>query len=246
MQSAPHLGQINNDLNPDRLRMTTMVSNHCGQLNQYDREPHVTTDPRLDYPATRRNRDPILAVLREVLPASGTVLEISSGSGQHVAHFAEALQNLRWQPTDIDASVFPSIAAWTGHLDNVAPPALLDVTSDDWPLVQCDAAVCANMIHIAPWTACLGLLDGVSKRLGPAAPLCLYGPFKRGGVHTSPSNATFDESLRARNADWGVRDLDEVAREAKLRGLVLERVFEMPANNLTVIFRTERSPYLAE
>jgi Protein of unknown function (DUF938) len=207
----------------------------------------VPTDSRLDYPATQRNRDAILAVLREVLPASGTVLEIASGSGQHVAHFAEALQNLRWQPTDIDASVFPSIAAWTRHLDNVAPPALLDVTSDDWPLVQCDAVVCANMIHIAPWTACLGLLDGVSKRLGPAAPLCLYGPFKRGGAHTSSSNASFDESLRARNADWGVRDLDEVAREAKLRALVLERVIEMPANNLTVIFRHDApSTNLAE
>jgi hypothetical protein len=197
----------------------------------------VPTDPRLDYPATQRNREPILAVLREVLPANGTVLEIASGSGQHVAHFAEALQNLRWQPTDIDVSVLPSIAAWTSHLGNVEPPALLDVTSDDWPLARFEAAICANMIHIAPWVACLGLLDGVSKRLGPAAPLCLYGPFKRGGAHTAPSNAAFDESLRARNADWGVRDLDEVVQEARLRGLSLDRVFEMPANNLSVVFR---------
>lgn len=201
----------------------------------------MMTDSRLDYPATRRNRDAILLVLREVLPANGTVLEVASGSGQHVAHFAETLQNLRWQPTDIDASVLPSIAAWTGHLDNVAPPALLDVTSDDWPLAQCEAVVCANMIHISPWTACLGLLDGVSKRLGPGAPLCLYGPFKRNGAHTAPSNAAFDESLRARNADWGVRDLDEVAHEAALRGLALDRVFEMPANNLTVVFRRSLS-----
>jgi hypothetical protein len=202
--------------------------------------PIVPTDPRLDYPATRRNRDPILAVLREILPASGTVLEIASGSGQHVAHFAEALQNLRWQPTDVDPSVLPSIVAWTCHLGNVEPPALLDVTSDDWPLGRCEAVLCANMIHISPWSACLGLLDGVSKRLGPAAPLCLYGPFKRDGAHTAPSNADFDESLRARNVDWGVRDLDEVSREAKLRGLVLDRVFEMPANNLSVVFRLNR------
>jgi hypothetical protein len=213
----------------------------------------VATDPRLDYPATGRNRAPILAVLREILPASGTVLEIASGSGQHVAHFAEALQNLRWQPTDVDPSVLPSIAAWTGHLDNVAPPTVLDVTSPDWhrqgrrvpetdwPLARFEAVLCANMIHIAPWAACLGLLDGVSKRLGPAAPLCLYGPFKRDGAHTAPSNAAFDESLRARNADWGVRDLDEVAHEARLRGLVLDRVFEMPANNLTVVFRRDPS-----
>lgn len=196
----------------------------------------MTTDPRLDYPATRRNRDALLLVLREVLPSSGTVLEIASGSGQHVAHFAESLQNLRWRPTDGDASVLESIAAWTRHLDNVEPPAVLDVTSDDWPLAHCEAVVCANMIHIAPWTACLGLLDGVSKRLGPGAPLCLYGPFKRNGAHTAPSNAAFDESLRARNADWGVRNLDDVAHEAGLRGLVLDRVFEMPANNLTVVF----------
>lgn len=201
----------------------------------------MPTDSRLDYPATRRNRDAILLVLREVLPASGTVLEVASGSGQHVAHFAETLQNLRWQPTDIDASVLPSIAAWTGHLDNVAPPTLLDVTSDDWPLARCEAVVCANMIHISPWTACLGLLDGVSKRLGPGAPLCLYGPFKRNGAHTAPSNAAFDESLRARNADWGVRDLDEVALEAARRGLELDRVFEMPANNLTAVFRRSLS-----
>jgi hypothetical protein len=198
----------------------------------------MSTDPRLDYPATRRNRDAILLVLREVLPASGTVLEIASGSGQHVAHFAESLQNLRWQPTDIDASVLESIVAWTKHLDNVAPPAVLDVTSDDWPLARCEAVLCANMIHIAPWSACLGLLDGVSTRLGPGAPLCLYGPFKRNGAHTAPSNASFDESLRARNADWGVRDLDEVEHEANVRGLALDRVFEMPANNLTAVFRT--------
>jgi hypothetical protein len=199
----------------------------------------VTTDPRLDYPATQRNRDPILAVLREVLPASGTVLEVASGSGQHVAHFAQALPNLRWQPTDLDTSLFSSIAAWAGHLDNVAPPALLDVTTDDWPLARCEAVFCANMIHIAPWAACLGLLDGSSKRLGQGAPLCLYGPFKRNGAHTAPSNAAFEERLRAQNPEWGVRDLDEVAREAQQRGLALARVFEMPANNLAVVFQRQ-------
>jgi hypothetical protein len=180
-----------------------------------------------------------LTVLRQVLPTSGTVLEIASGSGQHVAHFAEALPNLRWQPTDVDASVLPSIAAWTRHLDNVAPPLSLDVTGEDWPLVHFDAVFCANMIHIAPWAACLGLLDGVSKRLGQGAPLCLYGPFKRNGAHTAPSNESFDADLRARNADWGVRDLDEVAREAMSRSLALARVFEMPANNLAAVFQRQ-------
>lgn len=197
----------------------------------------MSDDPRLDYPATARNREPLLKVLREVLPASGTLLEVASGSGQHAAHFAAAFVQLRWQPTDVDASVFESIAAWTGSLPNVAAPVRLDVTSDEWPLEACDAVFCANMIHIAPWEACLGLLDGVATRLRPGAPLCLYGPFMRAGAHTAPSNASFDESLRARNPTWGVRDLDVVANEAKLRNLVLDRVFEMPANNLTVVFR---------
>lgn len=196
------------------------------------------TDPRLDYPATRRNREAILEVLREVLPSAGTVLEIASGSGQHVAFFAEALPDeLRWQPTDLDESVFPSIAAWTEHLQNVAPPARLDATTDSWPLDACDAVICANMIHIAPWEACLGLLDGVSRRLRSSGSLCLYGPFKRGSAHTAPSNEAFDRSLKSRDPSWGVRELELVEQEAKSRGLVLDRVFEMPANNLSVVFR---------
>jgi hypothetical protein len=200
----------------------------------------VSTDPRLDYPATRRNREPILEVLREVLPATGTVLEVASGSGQHVAFFAEALSDtLRWQPTDLDEAVFPSIAAWTEHLPNVAVPARLDATTNTWPLEACDAVICANMIHIAPWEACLGLLDGVSRRLRVGGPLCLYGPFKREFSHTAPSNEAFDRSLKARDPSWGVRDLEFVEKEAKSRGLDLDRVFEMPANNLTVVFRRQ-------
>ncbi|MFO7564219.1 MAG: DUF938 domain-containing protein [Enhygromyxa sp.] len=197
----------------------------------------MSDDPRLDYPATRRNRDAILAVLREVLPASGTVLELASGSGQHVAHFASALPKLRWQPSDLDSALFTSIAAWTQALTNVAQPLTLDVTSNPWPIERCKAVMCANMIHIAPWEACLGMLDGVARTLEGDGPLCLYGPFKRGGAHTAPSNAEFDRSLQARDPRWGVRDLDEVAKEANRRGLALDRVFEMPANNLTVVFR---------
>jgi hypothetical protein len=200
----------------------------------------VSEDPRLDYPATQRNREVILAVLREVLPARGTVLELASGSGQHVAFFASALPQLRWQPSDHDASVFASIAAWTADLDNVAAPMKIDTVNPDWPLSPgwaCDAAICANMIHISPWAACLGLLDGVSQCLREGAPLCLYGPFMRGGVHTAPSNEAFDQSLRARDPSWGIRDLDVVERAAKRRGLVLDRVFEMPANNLSAVFR---------
>jgi SAM-dependent methyltransferase len=202
----------------------------------------VSDDPRLDYPATRRNRDALLTVLQRVLPGSADgssklVLEIASGSGQHVAHFAAAMTHLRWQPSDIDSAVFASIAAWTGELDNVASPIAIDVTESRWPIERCDAVVCANMIHIAPWSACLGLLDGVARILVEDGLLCLYGPFKRGGVHTAQSNEAFDESLRSRNPSWGVRDLDVVADEANRRGLALADVFEMPANNLSAVFR---------
>jgi hypothetical protein len=192
---------------------------------------------RLDYPATQRNRDPILAVLREVLPLDGVVLELASGSGQHVAHFAAALPNLHWQPSDREPDLFASIEAWTEDLTNVAKPLTLDVTSNHWPIERCDAVMCANMIHIAPWVACLGLLDGVARILDGDGPLCLYGPFKRNGTHTAPSNEAFDRSLQDRNPAWGVRDLDEVTKEANYRGFALDRVFEMPANNLTAVFR---------
>jgi hypothetical protein len=197
----------------------------------------VSEDARLDYPATNRNREPILTVLREVLPNHGVVLELASGSGQHVAHFAAALPNLHWQPSDRDPDLFTSIAAWTNGLTNVAKPLAIDVTSNRWPIARCDAVMCANMIHIAPWDACLGLLDGVARTLENDGPLCLYGPFKRNGTHTAPSNEAFDRSLKERNPSWGVRDLDEVTKEANSRGFALDRVFEMPANNLTVVFR---------
>lgn len=195
------------------------------------------SDPRLDYPATRRNREPILTVLREVLPESGTVLEIASGSGQHVAHFAAALPNLSWQPSDRDPKLLASIAAWSEALSNVCDPIVLDVISSHWPIARCDAVVCANMIHIAPWQACVGMFDGVARTLVGEGPLCLYGPFKRGGIHTAPSNEAFDASLRERDPDWGVRDLDDVAKVANDRGFALDRVIAMPANNLTVVFR---------
>lgn len=182
-----------------------------------------------------------MAVLREVLSTTpATVLELASGSGQHVAFFARALSHLRWQPSDHDPSVFASIEAWTADLDNVVAPMQIDAAAPHWssdPDFGCDAVICANMIHIAPWTACLGLLDGVSRYLCEAGPLCLYGPFMRGGVHTAPSNEAFDTSLRSRDPSWGVRDLDVVEQAAGQRGLTLDRVFEMPANNLLVVFR---------
>lgn len=192
---------------------------------------------RLDYPATQRNRDPILSVLREVLPERGRVLEIASGSGQHVAYFGASLPELEWQPSDRDDELFASIRSWCDGLANITEPVCIDVTSPNWPVESADVIYCANMIHIAPWSACLGLLDGAAKTLTTMGLLCLYGPFMREGRHTSKSNSRFDVSLRSRNPSWGVRDLDVVEEEAKSRKLKLIRVEQMPANNLFVVFR---------
>lgn len=196
-------------------------------------------DPRRHAPAAARNRDAILAVLRNVLPARGTVLEIASGTGEHAAHFAAALPGLVWQPSDGDDDALTSIDAWAAD-SGAAPirPALhLDVTETPWPVAQVDAVFCANMIHIAPWQAALSLLSEAGRILTKGGPLILYGPFMRDGQHTAPSNEDFDRSLRARNPEWGVRDLAEVAGHADAAGLRLEETVSMPANNLTVIFR---------
>jgi hypothetical protein len=196
---------------------------------------------RLSSPSAQRNRGPILDVLRRVLPATGRVLEIASGSGEHVVFFAPALPNLTWQPSDPDPAALESIRAWIAHerLANVLDPLVLDVARARWAysLDKVDAVVCINMIHIAPWEACLGLFYGCEVLLPPGGPLVLYGPFMRGGVHTAPSNAAFDESLRRQDLRWGVRELDDVVREAALRGFCLAEAVEMPANNLTLVFR---------
>jgi SAM-dependent methyltransferase len=197
-------------------------------------------DGRRFAPATERNRGPILAVLERVLPPRGLVLEISSGTGEHAVAFAERLRGLDFQPTDVDADALASIEAWRQHagLANVRAPLALDVHRTPWPLADApDAMLCCNMIHIAPWSARLALLDGAGEWLAPGAPLVLYGPFREGGVHTALSNAAFDANLRERDARWGVRDLDEVAAEAALRGLALEELVAMPANNRTAVLR---------
>jgi hypothetical protein len=194
-------------------------------------------DVRLDYPATGRNREPILEVLRRVLPARGVVLELASGSGQHAAYFARQLPHLTWQPTDVEEPALASIAAWTAHeaLPNVLPPIRLSATDASWP--PADAVFCANLVHIAPWEVALGLLAGASRSLGSGAPLVLYGPYRVGGAHTAPSNEAFDASLRARNPAWGVRDVEAVVAEADARGFVLAEMVQMPANNLTLVLR---------
>lgn len=193
----------------------------------------------LRYPATQRNREPILAVLARVLPPTGVVLEIASGSGEHAAYFAARLSGIVWQPSDREPALLSSIRAHaaTSGAVNIRPPALLDVGSDPWPIAQADAVVATNMIHVAPWSGCLALLRGAARTLPARAPLFLYGPFKRAGRHTAASNEAFDRSLRAQDARWGVRDLDEITEAAEIHGLHLDEIVEMPANNLGVVFR---------
>ncbi len=189
-------------------------------------------------PAAERNKGPILEVLRTVLPASGTVLEIASGTGQHVVHFARALPALVWQPSEPDDELRSVIVRRLAAeaLPNVLEPLPLDVHGLPWPIARADAIFCSNMIHIAPWSAAIALFRGAGALLGPASLLVLYGPFKIGGAHTAPSNEAFDESLRARNPAWGVRDLDGVAALAAEHAFVLRERVQMPANNLTVVF----------
>jgi hypothetical protein len=173
------------------------------------------------------------------------VLEIASGSGEHIVHFARALPQLRFRPSDPEAAARASVDAWVRHeeLTNVAPAASLDVAGHGpWPLTHAEAVLCINMIHIAPWAAAEGLLRGAAHTLAPRGVLYLYGPYKQGSRHTAPSNEEFDQSLRARNAAWGVRDLDEVTALAAAHGFSRPTVIPMPANNLSVIFRKDALP----
>ncbi|MBX9911290.1 MAG: DUF938 domain-containing protein [Beijerinckiaceae bacterium] len=194
---------------------------------------------RLFAPATLRNRDAILAVLRDILPARGFVLEVASGSGEHIVHVAAALPGLTFQPSDPSAEALASIAAWTRDQDlrNVLPPLRIDATADNWPVDRADAILCINMIHIAPWAATEGLFRNAGRILRVGGPLYLYGPFRRPGRDLEPGNAAFDESLRERNAEWGLRGLDAVEALAKGAGFGEAQVIEMPANNLSVVLR---------
>jgi len=197
------------------------------------------TDDRRSAPAALRNRDPILDVLREILPDRGLVLEIASGSGEHVIHFARHLPQLTFQPSDPDEGARASVAAWIADsgLGNIRAPIALDAAAPPWPIMQADAIICINMIHISPWRATEGLFDGAAAVLPAGAPLYLYGPYRRRDVPTAPSNEAFDESLRTRDPAWGLRLLEDVAARAARSGFALERVVEMPANNLSVVFR---------
>ncbi|MDJ0785544.1 MAG: DUF938 domain-containing protein [Myxococcota bacterium] len=195
-----------------------------------------------DAPATRRNRDAILEVLAARLTSDARVLEVSSGTGQHAAHFGSAMPGVHWQPTEADAGAFASISAWAreARATNVAEPLLLDATAPSWSLpepARFDAVFNANLIHIAPWEVALGLLAGTARHLLPDGQLLLYGPFLEDEVETAPSNLAFDASLRERDPRFGIRRRENVERAAAERGLRLEERIIMPANNLMLCFR---------
>lgn len=189
--------------------------------------------------ATARNSEPIAAVLEAELPASGTVLEIASGSGEHAVFFARRFPNLLWQPSDLDLDALASIAAWReeGNATNLLPPVQLDASSARWPIERADALVCVNMVHISPWKATEGLLAGAAATLPPGAPLIIYGPFLEKEVETAESNVAFDASLKARNPAWGLRDRSELDLLAERAGFTRSARHGMPANNLTLVYR---------
>lgn len=198
------------------------------------------TDRRLHSPAATRNRQPILEVLQQALPEQARILEVASGSGQHAVHLAAAMPGWEWQPSDPDPRALASIAAWQEQagLPNLRKPLELEVTGD-WPPWTWDAIVAINLLHISPWAVTQALMARAGEGLGPRGMLYLYGAFRREGRHTAPSNEGFDADLRARDPRWGIRDLETVVAEAEHHGLALERVVEMPANNLSVLFTRE-------
>ena len=190
-------------------------------------------------PAAARNREPILQVLRDILPRPALVLEIASGTGEHAVWFSGALPELIWQPTDLDPDALSSIAARRDRegSSNLLPPLHLDAAADTWPVAQADAVIAINMVHIAPWSSTEGLIAGAARVLTPGGLLFLYGPFRERGEHTSAGNAAFDTDLRARDPSWGIRDLNEITVLAGQHGFKAPERIPMPANNLSVVFR---------
>ena len=194
---------------------------------------------RRSAPAALRNREPIADVLAGWLPASGLVLEIASGTGEHAIFFAERFPQLDWQPSDVHSSALSSIAAWRekAQLPNVLAALAIDAASADWPIDRADAILSINMVHISPWTSALGLLSGAQRLLAPGAPLIMYGPWLKGDVDTVPSNLEFDSELKRRDPEWGLRRVEDFAAAAEERGLGLEATRAMPANNLMLLLR---------
>ena len=198
-------------------------------------------DARQHAPATERNRQPILEILKQVIAPGSNILEIASGTGEHGVFLASHLRSCRWLPSDINPQARASIVAWKDatKVDNLELPLSIDVMQKNWQeQITADITAIANinMIHISPWAACLGLMSGAEELLKPGGILYLYGPYKRDGKHTSKSNISFDLSLRDRNPQWGIRDLEAVIAAAAAAQLSLQQIVEMPANNLSVIF----------
>lgn len=194
---------------------------------------------KLTSPSTARNREPIAAVLGDILPETGLVLEIASGAGEHAVFFARRFAQLDWQPSDPDPDALLSIEAHAADagLANLREPFILDAAGDTWSVDRADAILCINMVHISPWAATQGLMGGAARLLPPGAPLVLYGPYRRLDLPTAPSNEAFDRSLRTRNAGWGLRNVTDVEQEAARHGLAFDRLVEMPANNIVLVFR---------
>ena len=206
---------------------------------------NTPADQRKFAPATQRNREPILELLLQILPQHGTILEIASGTGEHATFFSYHLAPRQWLPSDPNPELRASISAWTEFFpcEAMQPPLDLDASSPIWPVEKeiipqppISAIVNINMIHISPWSACLGLMAGAGRILPPGGILYLYGPYKQNGEHTAPSNADFDESLQAQNPAWGVRNLEDVVKSAEAQNLTLIKVHPMPANNFSLVF----------
>ena len=190
-------------------------------------------------PATLRNREPIAEILAEELPQAGRVLEIAAGTGEHAVFFAARFPMLEWVPSDPDAGVLASIAAYRADYpgENLAEPVMLDAAAGDWPVERADAALCINMVHISPWQASIGLFEGAARLLDKGAPLILYGPYFEDGVEPAPSNLDFDRSLKLRNPEWGIRKLADFDALAERSGFIRTARRAMPANNLTLVYR---------
>jgi hypothetical protein len=215
---------------------------------------HLSTDARQYAPATQRNREPILEVLLRVMPTNGNILEIASGTGEHAFFLAPRLSPRQWIPSDPNPVLRASIEAWRSCLwqpeernrvpvENLHLPLDINARESVWSIeeqgIEVAAMVNINMIHIAPWSACLGLMAGAGRLLSSGGILYLYGPFKRGGEHTASSNLAFDRSLREQNSQWGVRNLEDVIAAANVQGLSLLEIVQMPANNLSVVFQRQ-------
>jgi len=190
-------------------------------------------------PAAQRNRDPIAEVLRDWLPENGLVLEVASGTGEHAVHFARTFPGLQWQPSDVHPNALESIRAWreTVGQTNLREPIVIDAAVPEWPISRADAVLSINMVHISPWAAALGLIEGAARILPESAPLILYGPWLKDGVATAPSNIAFDSDLRGRDPAWGLRRVEDFAAAAGPHGFELVETRSMPANNSMLLLR---------